>query len=64
MAQLDKCPILGFGSDHDPGVLRLSPKLGSMLSVETGILFPFPFAPLLLMCMCFFLKKKKIQNDY
>ena len=34
MAQSVKCPTLDFGSGHDLMVLRLSPALGSALSVE------------------------------
>ena len=33
-AQLFKCPTLDFGTDHDLTVMRLSPRLVSVLGVE------------------------------
>ena len=43
MVQWVKCPTLGFGSDHDPRVMRLSPVSGSVLSTE----FAYPLLLLL-----------------
>ena len=43
VAQLVKCPTLGFGSSHDPRVLGLSPRSGSALSREAAS--PSPSAP-------------------
>ena len=34
VAQLVKCPNLDFGSGYDPRVVRLSPALGSALSMK------------------------------
>ena len=34
VAQLVKCPTLGFGSSYDLGVVRWSPMLGSVLGVK------------------------------
>ena len=34
VAQLVKCPTLGFGLSHDLRVMRSSPKLDSILGME------------------------------
>lgn len=36
MAQLVEHPTLNFGSGQDLGVMRLSPKLGSVLGMESA----------------------------
>ena len=53
-----KCPMLDFGSVHDLRVIRLSPTLGSMLSVEPAWNSPSPPSPLH-PCALSHLKKKK-----
>ena len=35
VAQLVECPTLGFGSGHDPGVIKQSPASGSVLREES-----------------------------
>ena len=42
MAQLVKCPILDFGSDHDLKVVRSSPRLGSVVSGESAWILCLP----------------------
>ena len=36
VVQAVKCPTLGFNSGHDLRVMRLSPRLDSMLSMESA----------------------------
>ena len=45
VAQPVRRPALDFGSGLDLRVMRSSPALGSMLSVELNSLSPSPFAP-------------------
>ena len=58
VAQFVKGPTLGFGSDHDLMVVRLSPTSGSVLTVWSllGILSLSPSlslsAPPMLACRC------------
>ena len=70
MAQLAKHHTLDFGSGHDLTVMRPSPALDSVLSIETALdsLSPFLFAPTLLahalslsfsLCLKINLRKKK-----
>ena len=40
-----ECPTLDFSSDQDPGVMGLSPTLGSVLSGELKILSPSAHLP-------------------
>ena len=47
MAQLVEGPILGFASGHDLRVMRLSPIMGSMLSVESASPLLLPLSLLL-----------------
>ena len=70
MAQLVKCPALGFGSGHDLMVVRSSPALGSAPTARglLGILsLPLSSPPLL--CSCSLsqnksaLKKKKEYTE-
>ena len=48
VAPLVKCPTLDFGSGHDLRVVRLSPMLGSMLSVELLKILSLLLPPLVL----------------
>ena len=48
VAQLVKCPTLGFSSGLDLRVMRLSPASGFPFSEESASLFPHLSLPLLL----------------
>ena len=63
VAQLFKCPPLGFSSDHDLRGLRLGSKLGSALSMESACPFSLCTSPhFALSQINEFLKIKKKKN--
>ena len=59
MAQSVKYPTLDFGSGHDLRVVRLSPKLGSVLGVEPALASLFLSALPPRWCALSLSKKKK-----